>query len=205
MTPGWRGCRECHRLLATRARADGRYTYVGMEQNVVPTLRYDPQTIRDALHVVRTGMAPLVHLSCLPIPGGLRYHVHGTVMGKLVSRQELSQCMVLSDGVIEDALRLDVPIDVALSRLGYMKHVTYPTPFQRNLEPSLATPDFNRAGLRVLRQLAFHPVTYRNLEVLAQHDVAFFGAVLLTVAGLVVALVCLVRNTGRNGGGQVLR
>ena len=171
-----------------------------MEQNVVPTLRYDPQTIRDALHVVRTGMAPLVHLSCLPAPGGLRYHVHGTVMGKLVSRQEFTQCMVLSDGVMEDALRLDEPVDLALARLGYMKHVTYPTPFQRNLSSSLATPDWNRGYLHAIRRFIFHPTTYRNLEVLAQYDVAFFGAALLTfvglVAGLAAILVCRVRNAG---------
>ena len=190
MSPGWKGCCECHRLMAERALQDGQHSYISMEQNVIPALRYDEQTIRDALHVVRTGKAPLVHLSCMPTPGGLRYSVHGSVMGKVVSKQDLAQCMVLRQGVIQEALQLKKPIDSALAQLGYMKHVVYPTPFQRDHEVSIATPVYNRSGVKWLRQFAFTPTHYRNLEVIAQYDV--FGVFVLIILILGITLLTYV-------------
>ena len=186
MSPGWEGCRECHRLMAARALKDGCQTYIAMEQNVIPTLRYNQETIQDALRVVKSGMAQLVNLSCMPIPFTFRSPEYASVMRKRITRNDLTQCLVIRQEVMQKALALGEPIDVSLGKLGYQTHVVYPTPFQRDLTPSLASLDFNRSIGKLGRDFLFNPINYRNLEWIAQYDAVLLGVFLTLVAFLLI-------------------
>ena len=183
ISPGWKGCRECHRLMAKQALKDGKNTYITMEQNVIPTLKYDKQTILDAFHFVDSGKAPLVNLSCSPVPGSLRYPIHKSIMGKLGRQCDLTQCLVLRQGVIKEALKINEHIDVALTNLGFMKYVVYPTPFQRNISPSLASPEFNHFLGKSLRNFSFRPHNYSRLECFLQYEL--FIVIILIIISLI--------------------
>ena len=167
--------------MSKKALEDGREVYITMEQNVVPTQRYDEQTIRDAIRVVERRVSDLVSLSMLPTLFSFRSLEYRSVMKKLRSMCSGAVCLVLRQGVIQEALKLDQPMDLALASLGYSKYVVYPTPFQRDASPSVASPDFNYGLLRVARDVVLQPATYTYIEYVNQYDVYLLPIILVAL------------------------